>query len=115
MKILRSAVKICLLLLCLLPISTGFASASTVTLSGSILFSSLDGSVQDSDGLVNGVFTVNGDLVVAGTINCNDDPPLSGNASACPIRISVSGDLTMEAGSGIFAENRRVGGDGREV
>jgi len=86
-----------------------------VTLSGNILFSALDGSAQDSDGLANGVFTVNGDLAVAGTINCNDDPPLAANASACPIRISVSGDLTMEAGSGIFAENRRVGGDGREV
>ncbi|MEO6196034.1 MAG: cadherin domain-containing protein [Thermoanaerobaculia bacterium] len=109
MKSLRSAVQICLFL-CLLPISTGFASASTVTLSGNILFSSLDGSAQDSDGLANGVFTVNGDLVVNGTINCNDDLSPSGSAGACPIRITASGDLLMRAGSGIFAENRRGAG-----
>jgi hypothetical protein len=115
MKSLRSTVQICLLLLCLFLISTGFASASTVTLSGNILFSSLDGSAQDNDGLVNGVFTVNGDLIVAGTINCNDDPPLAGNAGACPVRIAVSGDLTMQAGSGIFTENRRGGGAGGNI
>src|SRR5215218_9570420 len=109
MKSLRSAVQICLLL-CLFPLSTGFASASTVTLSGNILFSSLDGSVQDSDGLANGVFTVNGDLVLDGTINCNDDSSPSGSAGACPIRITTSGGLTMRAGSGIFAENRRGSG-----
>ena len=77
MKSLRSALQVCLFL-CLLPISTGFASAATVTLSGSILFSSLDGSAQDSDGLANGVFTVNGDLVLDGTINCNDDSSPAG-------------------------------------
>src|SRR5215210_3618008 len=115
MKILRSAVQICLLFLCLLLVSTGFASAATVTLSGNVLFSALDGSAQDSDGVVNGTFTVNGDLVVDGTINCNDDPPLSGNADACPIRITVTGDLTMRAGSGIFAENRRGGGQGGDI
>jgi VCBS repeat-containing protein len=109
MKSLRSAVQICLLL-CLFPLSTGFASASTVTLSGNILFSSLDGSAQDSDGLANGVFTVNGDLVVNGTINCNDDSSPAGSAGACPIRITTSGDLTLRAGSGIFAENRRGSG-----
>ena len=109
MKSLRSAVQICLLL-CLFPLSTGFAAASTVTLSGNILFSSLDGSAQDSDGLVNGVFMVNGDLVLDGTINCNDDSSPAGSASACPIRITTSGDLTLRAGSGIFAENRRGSG-----
>jgi len=109
MKSLRSAVQICLLL-CLFPISTGFASASTLTLSGNILFSSLDGSAQDSDGLANGVFTVNGDLVLDGTINCNDDSSPAGSTGACPIRITTSGDLTLRAGSGIFAENRRGSG-----
>ena len=109
MKSLRSAVQICLLL-CLFPLSTGFASASTVTLSGNILFSSLDGSAQDSDGLANGVFTVNGDLVLDGTINCNDDSSPAGSAGACPIRITTFGDLTLRAGSGIFVENRRGSG-----
>ncbi|HTG35326.1 MAG TPA: cadherin domain-containing protein [Thermoanaerobaculia bacterium] len=81
-----------------------------MTLSGNILFSSLDGSAQDSDGLANGIFTVNGDLVLDGTINCNDDSSPAGSASACPIRITTSGDLTLRAGSGIFAENRRGSG-----
>ncbi|HEY3567640.1 MAG TPA: cadherin domain-containing protein [Thermoanaerobaculia bacterium] len=120
MKSFRSAIYLCLLA-CLLPFSSALASASAlspltnVTLSGNVLFSSLDGSAQDTDGVANGVFTVNGDLILDGTINCNDDPPLAGNASACPIRISVSGDLTMRAGSGIFAENRRGGGTGGNI
>ncbi len=111
MKALRRAVQFCLLLLL---VTSGSASA-TVTLSGNIQFSSLDGSAQDSDGVVNGVFTVNDDLVLDGTINCNDDPPLPGNASACQIRLDVSGDLSLTPGSGIFAENRNGGGDGGDI
>src|SRR5215210_4792135 len=114
MKTLRVTVQICALL-CGLALVAGAASAAPLTLSGSMLFSSLDGSAQDSDGLANGVFTVSGDLVIDGTISCNDDLPLGTGASACPIRISVSGDLTLEAGSGIFAENRRGNGNGGNV
>jgi VCBS repeat-containing protein len=111
MKTLRVTVQLCLLL-CLLP---SVASASPVTLTGSMHFSALDGSAQDSDGLANGVFTVSGDLVIDGTIHCNDSSPLPQSSGACPIRISVSGDLTLEAGSGIFAENRRGSGNGGNV
>ena len=114
MKSLRSTVQFCLTVFALSLLARG-AWASTLTLSGNMLFSSLDGSAQDSDGLANGVFTVNGDLVIDGTINCNDDLPLPSGAGACPIRISTSGDLTIEAGGGIFAENRRGGGNGGDV
>jgi VCBS repeat-containing protein len=94
----------------------GSASADDVTLTGTISFNSLDGSAEDHDGAVNGVFTVNdGDLVVEGTVQCNDDPPLSGNAGACAIAINVSGDLTVEAGGAIFAENRLGGGAGGDI
>jgi VCBS repeat-containing protein len=115
MKSLRSALQVCLFLGFIFLIPGSFASASTVNLSGSILFSSLDGSAQDSDSSVNGVFTVSGDIVLDGTINCNDDPPLADNAGACPIRISVSGNMTMKPGSGIFAENRRGKGAGGNI
>ena len=90
--------------------------ADDVTLTGTLSFGTLDGSAQDHDGAVNGVFTVNdGDLVIGGTVQCNDDPPLSLNAGACPIAINVSGDLIVEAGGGIFAENRRGGGKGGNI
>jgi hypothetical protein len=114
MKALRAALVLCSLLLPFW-ISASPATASPLTLSGTILFSSLDGSAQDADGLVNGVFTVNGDLVLDGTIKCNDDLPLLAGASACPIRIAVSGNMVMNAGSGLFAENRRSGGDGGNI
>src|SRR5919106_3096079 len=109
MKALRSAALLCSFL-ALLWMPPNTASASTLTLSGSMLFSSLDGSAQDVDSTANGVLTVNGDVVLEGTINCNDDPPLSGSAGACPMRFAVSGNVLMRAGSGLFAENRRDGG-----
>jgi large repetitive protein len=119
MKSLWSVVYLCLLS-CLLASSSALAAASNlspltnVTLTGNVLFSSLDGSAQDADGVANGVFTVNGDLIVDGTINCNDDS-VPGGAGACPVNISVSGDLTIRAGSGIFAENRRAAGAGGSI
>jgi hypothetical protein len=114
MKALRAAFVLCSFLL---PFWTSAspAIASPLTLSGTILFSSLDGSAQDADGLANGVFTVNGDLVLDGTIKCNDDSPFPVGASACPMRIAVSGNMVMNAGSGLFAENRRSGGDGGNI
>ena len=72
-----------------------------VTISGTTNFSSLDGSAQDDDHIVNGVFTVNGNLTVLGTINCNDTGP--GANSACPMQFVVSGNLTLASGSAIFA------------
>jgi hypothetical protein len=89
------------------------ALAANVTVNGTTNFSSLDGSVDDQDHVVNGVFTVNGDLIVNGTINCNDDSP--GNTSACSMRFVVSGNVVLNAGSGIFAENRHGSGSGGNI
>src|SRR5687768_4112371 len=85
------------------------AYADDVTVSGNVAFSALDGSVLDHDGVANGVFTVSdGNLTVLGTVNCNDDGP--GNASACAMRFTVSGDMTITAGGALYAENRTGGG-----
>ncbi|MEA2239569.1 MAG: hypothetical protein QOC81_4293 [Thermoanaerobaculia bacterium] len=89
------------------------ALAANVTVNGTTSFGSLDGSVDDQDHLVNGTFTVNGDLIVNGTINCNDDSP--GNTSACSMRFAVSGNVVLNAGSGIFAENRHGSGSGGNI
>jgi hypothetical protein len=89
------------------------AFATNVTVNGTANFSSLDGSADDADHVVNGVFTVNGDLTVNGTINCNDDGP--GSGSACSMRFAVSGNVVMNAGSGMFAENRHGTGNGGNI
>jgi hypothetical protein len=89
------------------------ALASNVTVNGTTNFSSLDGSADDQDHVVNGIFTVNGDLIVNGTINCNDDGP--GNNSACSMRFDVTGNVVMNAGSGMFAENRHGTGSGGNI
>ena len=87
--------------------------AADVTVGGTVNFSSLDGSAQDDDHTVNGVFTVNGNLTIQGSINCNDSGPSS--ASACSMKFVVSGDVTMLAGSAIFAENRSGPGNGGNI
>jgi hypothetical protein len=110
MKGLRVTSLLCSLLV-LLTMFPDPATATSLTLSGNLRFASLDGSSQDADGTVNDVFTVNGDLVLDGTINCNDDLPLTGNQGGCPVGIAVTGNMTMNAGSGIFTENRRETGD----
>jgi hypothetical protein len=89
------------------------ALASNVTVNGTVNFSALDGSADDADHVVNGVFTVNGDLTVNGTINCNDDGP--GNNSACNMRFAVSGNVVMNAGSAMYAENRHGTGNGGNI
>lgn len=94
----------------------GTAQAHDVTISAPTTFAALDGGPLDHDGSVNGVFTVNdGNLTIAGagTITCND----SGvpNASACPIKINVSGNMKMQAGSKILAENNVGGGNGGNI
>ena len=87
--------------------------ASNVTVGGTVNFSSLDGSVDDDDHVVNGVFTVNGNLTVNGTINCNDDGV--GANSACAMQFMVGGNLVLNAGSAIFAENRTKAGNGGDI
>ena len=93
------------------------ATAADQTISVARTFASLDGSAgEDDDGVVNGVFTKNGNLTIAdgGSITCND-PALPAAASACPITLAVSGDLLIEAGGAIFAENRVNGGLGGDI
>jgi hypothetical protein len=88
--------------------------AHDVTITGTQTFSSLDGSASDHDGLANGVFTVNdGNLVVNGVVNCNDDGP--GHSSACAMTFIVSGNLTINAGGALYAENRTGSGSGGNI
>ena len=70
---------------------------------------------SDADGLVNGVFTVNGNLTIqtGGSITCLDTGA-NGN-SACPITIVVTGNMDMQAGSAILAENQTDGGAGADI
>jgi hypothetical protein len=89
------------------------ARAADVTINGTTNFSSLDGSADDADHTVNGIFTVNGNLTVNGTINCNDDGP--GNGAACSMTFAVTGNVVMNAGSGMFAENRHGNGNGGNI
>jgi VCBS repeat-containing protein len=90
------------------------AFADNVTLSGTVNFSSIDGSSLDHDGAVNGVFTVDdGDLTILGTVNCNDDG-VSSN-SACNMSFAVSGNLLLQSGSAVYAENRNGGGTGGNI
>jgi methionine-rich copper-binding protein CopC len=109
MKFLQSAVLFLLLLM-----AAFAASATTLTVTGTVQFSSLDGSADDSDP-APGVFAYNGNLVVDGTITCNDDPPRASAESACPISIRTTGDLTLDAGSAIYAENRLGTGNGGNI
>ncbi|HYK00575.1 MAG TPA: Ig-like domain-containing protein [Thermoanaerobaculia bacterium] len=90
------------------------AMADDVTISGNVNFSSLDGSSLDHDGAVNGVFTVDdGNLTILGTVNCNDDG-VSSN-SACNMSFAVSGNLLLQSGSAVYAENRNGGGTGGNI
>jgi hypothetical protein len=79
------------------------AFAHDITLTGTTSFAALDGSSSDHDGSVNGVFTVSdGDLTVNGTVNCNDG--LFGGP--CAMTFNVSGDMTLNAGSALYSEDR---------
>ena len=84
-----------------------------VTISGTNSFASLDGSSSDHDGAANGVFTVSdGNLVVNGVVNCNDD---SGSDSACAMAFSASGNITIGATGALYAENRSGSGSGGTI
>jgi hypothetical protein len=89
-----------------------FLFAHDVTITGTQNFSSLDGSASDHDGSVNGVFTVSdGNLTVNGTVNCNDDV----STNACAMAFAVSGNLTVNNGAALYAENRSGGGTGGNI
>ena len=72
---------------------------------------------------IAGVYTVIGDLLITGTgsITCNDNAtdqppgPVASGASACAIKIVVGGDLLMQAGSKIQAEDQNDGGSGGNI
>ena len=89
-----------------------YPALADVTITGTVLFSSLDGSALDDDHTVNGIFTVNGNLTVTGTINCND---VDKGSSACPMQFVVSGNVTLAPGSQISAENRDKDGNGGDI
>ncbi len=102
-----------LLSLFVLLVLTPAVFAHDVTLTGTQSFASLDGSASDHDGTVNGVFTVSdGNLTVNGVVNCNDD---GGGDSACPMTFVVSGNLAINSGGALFAENRSGGGTGGAI
>ncbi len=74
--------------------------AGDVTISSPTTFAAADA----SDGTIDGVFTVMGNLTITGTGNITcDDPASPSGASACAIRIAVGGDMEMQAGSTITA------------
>jgi Big-like domain-containing protein len=89
------------------------ALANDVTISGTTTFGALDGGADDEDHVANGVFTVTGNLIINGTINCNDDGP--GANSACPMSFSVGNNLVLNTGSAVFAENRTKAGNGGNI
>ena len=68
------------------------------------------------DGTVDGTYNVAGDLLITstGSITCND-PATPAGASACPIKIVVTGNLLMEAGSEITADNTVGGGNAGNI
>ncbi|HYO74956.1 MAG TPA: hypothetical protein VE010_00720, partial [Thermoanaerobaculia bacterium] len=87
--------------------------ADTVTISGTQTFASLDGSSADRDGASNGVFTVTGgDLVVNGVVNCNN---AGASDNACSMAFAASGNITINAGGALYAENRSGSGSAGNI
>ena len=90
--------------------------AHDVTITGTVPFSTLDGSVDDHDGATNGVFTVNdGNLTLDGVIVCNDDDVSPAMTNGCAVTLSVTGDLTLQPNSAILAQNRVGAGNGGAI
>jgi hypothetical protein len=90
----------------------GAVPALALTINSPTTFAAADA----SDGAVNGVFNVNGDLTIAngGSITCSD-PAAPVGASACAIRIVVTGNMEVQAGGAILAENIVGGGNGGKI
>ncbi len=106
------SVRLLLSFLVLIPVPGVFAH--DVTLNGTTSFASLDGSSSDHDGVANGVFTVDdGNLVINGTVNCNDGVGFP--QSPCPMTFSVSGNLTVNAGAALSAEDRIANGTAASI
>ncbi len=95
------SVRLLLSFLVLIIVPTAFAH--DITISGTTTFAALDGGSSDHDGANNGVFTVNdGNLTINGTVNCNDG--LIGGP--CAMTFNVSGNMTLNAGSALYSEDR---------
>ena len=89
------------------------AFAHDITITGTQSFASLDGSSSDHDGVANGVFSVSdGNLVVNGVVNCNDDGV---SPNACAMAFAVSGNMTINSGGALYAENRSGSGTGAPI
>ena len=90
----------------------GAAPSLAVTINAPTTFAAADA----ADGTVDGIFTVPGDLTIAtgGSITCND-PQSPPSASACKIKIAVSGNMVMEPGSAILAQNTVESGNGGRI
>jgi hypothetical protein len=104
------SVRLLLSFLALILVPTAFAH--DVTLTGTNTFAALDGSSSDHDGSANGVFTVSdGNLIVNGIVNCNDDT----TTSACAMAFNVSGNMSVNTGGALYAENRSGSGNGGAI
>ena len=103
------------LLLLLLP-GKQTRAVGNLTITTPRAFSSLDGSLDDADGVADGVLTVSGKLTISrgGSIVCND-PSSPPSADACPMKFAVSGDMEIEAGGSISADNNTGGGSGGDI
>jgi hypothetical protein len=88
------------------------AAHADVTVSGTVSFTSLDGSANDADHVANGVFTVTGDLIVNGKIACSDDAPRS---ASCAMAFVASRDVVINAGGSMLAENNHGSGNGSNI
>jgi len=85
------------------------SAQKTTTHSGILRFLSLDGSSEDLDGVVNGVWTVPHGVVLEGRLVCDDGETVAG----CNMALRVQGDLVLRPGSGIAAgEGLRVDVEG---
>src|SRR5262245_34930649 len=68
--------------------------------------------------LVNlcGPFAVPGDLIITGSGHISgDDPAVPSGASACSMQITVGGNLLIQAGGQITADNNHDGGSGGDI
>jgi hypothetical protein len=88
------------------------ALAADVTINVPTTFADADA----SDGAADGVFNVDGNLTITGTgsITCND-PAAPLNASACPITIVVTGNMEIQGGGSVLANNAVGGGGGADI
>ena len=101
--------------LVIIAVALMFGGAATAT-ADTILVPTTFAVADASDGTVDNVYNVAGDLTITstGSITCND-PALPTGADACPITIVVTGKLLMEAGSAITADNTVDGGNAGDI